>query len=318
MVAAVAGSTERLPVAILGLGRIGHTFGVGPDGDPLSHSAAYRESGGADVVAAVDPEAGARDAFQESFSSALLAARPEDLPEDLDVRVVSVCTPDPMHAASVRAALHWNPAAILCEKPLAPTAVESEAIVEACARSGCALVVNYSRRWTLLYRALQSALQEHAIGVPRGAVLRYDGDLLHNGSHGVDLLLGLFGLPAQAEGDDGALVLRWEDGFEARLLRARGTEYSIFEGEVWGSEGVLRLAEQGSRLELDAAAPGPWAGVRTLGSRKLLAEDALRGHLLDAVRETLRLAREGGTPTCSGRDALEVVRLIERARRAGG
>ena len=47
---------------------------------------------------------------------------------------------------------------------------------------------------------------------------------------------------------------------------------------------------------------------------ELLCEDGMRGHVLEAAREAVRLATEGGAPTCSAEDAVLALRLCERIR----
>lgn len=65
----------------------------------------------------------------------------DDLLADPDVEVVAVCSPPEQHAAHVLAAVAAGKRAVLCEKPLAVTADEAHAVIEACRSARVALVV---------------------------------------------------------------------------------------------------------------------------------------------------------------------------------
>jgi len=60
---------------------------------------------------------------------------------DPAVDVVAICSPPERHAEQILAAVAAGKRAILCEKPIAVTREEADAVVEACRRTGTALVV---------------------------------------------------------------------------------------------------------------------------------------------------------------------------------
>lgn len=60
---------------------------------------------------------------------------------DPAVDVVAVCSPPERHAEQILAAVAAGKRAVLCEKPIATTHDEAEAVIEACRRAGTALVV---------------------------------------------------------------------------------------------------------------------------------------------------------------------------------
>jgi 1,5-anhydro-D-fructose reductase (1,5-anhydro-D-mannitol-forming) len=101
-----------------------------------------------------DPERGAQ--FAEHHG----AASPTPAYDDLDALLadpeldgVIIATPDRLHAqqtiACARAGKH-----VLCEKPLATTLEESEAMTSACKRAGVTLAVAYHMRWHRGHRQL--------------------------------------------------------------------------------------------------------------------------------------------------------------------
>jgi len=82
--------------------------------------------------------------------------------EDLDA--VAVATPDRFHRAPVVACLEAGKH-VLCEKPLATTLQDAQAMKEAAARSGKELMVNFgNRRRPRVQAARRAILEERAVG----------------------------------------------------------------------------------------------------------------------------------------------------------
>ncbi|MET0976461.1 MAG: Gfo/Idh/MocA family oxidoreductase [Leifsonia sp.] len=64
-----------------------------------------------------------------------------DLLSDPAVDIVAICSPPALHAEQILASVAAGVRAILCEKPLATTATDAHAVVEACRRAGVVLLV---------------------------------------------------------------------------------------------------------------------------------------------------------------------------------
>ncbi|MEM9544008.1 MAG: Gfo/Idh/MocA family oxidoreductase [Cyanobacteria bacterium P01_E01_bin.42] len=314
-------------VGIIGLGRIGHGFGVSPRGDPLSHSEAYRNIPDVQIVFGVDSDLSACDRFQARFPKARTHSSLSEIPENTELDVVSVCSPTPLHGQGVRAALAWQPRVILCEKPLAPTVAEARQIVTACAERDCILMANYSRRWTPMLQTLKTAIApDGALGLPKGACLRYNGGLQHNGTHWIDLLVALFDRPHRAyclespppDKVDPAesIALVWEHGFTAYLIAVRETGCSLGEGEIWGTQGLVRYGQSGRTVTLQHFHPSAHQGFQELAPPEILCEAGMSGHILNAVSEAVGLAKQVGQPTCSGEDGVLALEIVEMARRS--
>jgi predicted dehydrogenase len=60
---------------------------------------------------------------------------------DPEVEVVVLCTPPGEHASQILAAIAAGKRAILCEKPLATTVEDAEAVIDACRTAGVGLVI---------------------------------------------------------------------------------------------------------------------------------------------------------------------------------
>lgn len=73
---------------------------------------------------------------------------------------------------------------ILCEKPLASTVADCEAIVEACGEK--ALLVGHQRRYEESHQAIRDLVQDETFGRVESIRVIYGGDILNIGTHAVD------------------------------------------------------------------------------------------------------------------------------------
>ena len=148
-----AGLDAPLRVGVVGTGFIGAT-----------HVAAWTAEGMRVVVHDVD--AGSATALAARHG-ATVAGSLADLFRDVDV--VDVCTPTHLHAnvaiAAARAGRH-----VICEKPMARTLEDAEAMLEAARQAGVRLFVAHVVRFFPEYVAARAAVLAGKIGEP--AVLR--------------------------------------------------------------------------------------------------------------------------------------------------
>jgi predicted dehydrogenase len=88
-----------------------------------------------------------------------------------DISAVSIATPDFAHSeialAAAQAGKH-----ILCEKPLATTVEEAQSIVDAAARAGVKLMVDFHNRVNPPFVAARDSVRDGAIGTPSYAYAR--------------------------------------------------------------------------------------------------------------------------------------------------
>lgn len=74
-----------------------------------------------------------------------------ELLDDERVAIVAICSPPADHAPQILASIAAGKRAILCEKPLATNTADAEAVIDACRRTGTALIVGtnhlYDAAW---------------------------------------------------------------------------------------------------------------------------------------------------------------------------
>jgi predicted dehydrogenase len=144
--------TSPVTAAIIGAGNIGRR-----------HAAAYAAAG-ARVVALCDVD-GAR---ATSLAAELRAAAYTDVEKMLDEMrptVASVCTPPAAHVAPARAVASRG-IPFLCEKPLAASVPQAEAILAAARAGGAACMVGFCHRFHEPVVQLKELLDAGEIGAP--------------------------------------------------------------------------------------------------------------------------------------------------------
>jgi predicted dehydrogenase len=204
--------------------------------------------------------------------------------------------------------------AIFCEKPLASTMAEASEMVEACEASGVILAVNHTRRWDPIYQRARRLLADGVIGRLQAIAGTYPGRVFTLGTHLFDLMRFFAGdvewVCGDSVGYDGGEwsfsgLLRFESGIRGTVLCGQTTRNYIFELDLLGTEGRLRLTEDGARIDIARYEPSPrFAGYRELLPDASITRSALHGEtrLVAAIRDIVSCARNGGTPAGSGRD----------------
>ena len=126
---------------------------------------AWREIAGAEIVALCDRDPARLREVGERFG---IASRHTDATFMLDserLDFVDIVTTPPSHRALVELAASRGIDAI-CQKPIAPTLADARAMVAAADAAGTVLTIHENFRWQFPIRALRSALDAGAIGVP--------------------------------------------------------------------------------------------------------------------------------------------------------
>jgi hypothetical protein len=232
-----------------------------------------------------------RAAQRHGFEKAVTGA--EAVLSDPDVSVVAIATPHDTHAAlTIRAMAAGRH--VWCEKPLALTEDELDAVRDAWLESGCVLAAGFNRRWSpavigarrvlagiaaaklLVYRIAAGPVPEgHWYRDPRQG-----GRLLGEVCHFVDTAQALIGAPVEdvtamsgggpaGPADDAAVSLRFADGSLASIGYGSGVPSA---GKEW-----LEVHAGTHRIVIDdfrsAVADGKsiWRGRRDKGHNALAA-----------------------------------------------
>jgi predicted dehydrogenase len=319
--------TARYQAAIIGCGDIGH-----------AHAEGYRTNPEVELRAVVDPVGVARRQFQTEYGMPEAYGSVAEMFVAGCPDIVSVCTWHPLHAPMTIAAAEAGARAVICEKPMATSMAEVDAMINACDRTGTKLLVSHQRRFTPGWERARELVAAGAIGEVHTAQGRGIDGLLNVGTHIIDGLIFILGEPparwvmgaveretARFERDtpieDRCMVLAEMEGgaqlvVESDLPAERGMVSAAGRGIVLrlaGSEGMIETSEYFART-FNAESQG-WRidfasdDVDTIGGRANARQ----------VRELVRWLDGGPEHRCSVRRARPTVEIMmaayESARR---
>lgn len=309
-------------VGIVGCGRIASLLDEDPTRTQIwTHARAYQAHGRTELVAASDinPTALAKFCKTWQVRQAYTDYRTMLCNERIDL--LSICTPAASHLEIALEGRRSGVRAIWCEKPMASSVEEADRMLEAC--RDIVLAVNHTRRWDPCYRTAKTLLDAGRIGAVQDVVCYYSGGVANIGSHLFDALRHLFGdvawlraEPAADQKPDPNLsgTVGFQNGVRGHLVGCDAEAFLIFELDVLGSAGRLRILHNGERIEL-------WQAVdssRYSGVQELALQEVLSGwreeRMVQAIDDILGCLERGGTPACSGVDGRQALELVAAFR----
>ena len=314
------------------------------------HAMAIRGTPGAELVATATRSEARGRAFATEHGADWCADY-RDLLARPDVDAVGICTPPDLHAPmaidAARAGKH-----VMCEKPMARSTEECDAMIRACRQAGVQLGVIFQGRFEPLARQLKSWLEAGKLGrllwastaTPwyrpesyylsgawRGKLVHEGGGVLINQAiHAIDLMLWLGGKPArvtarartlnhQIEVEDvAAAILEYDDG-RLGLIQATTNAYPGYPEklEFHGTNGSAIYHKGQGRLEWHLIEPcedGDEAAGASSGAARPMDISAA-GHTAQ-YQDFAAAIREDRPPMVDGREgrrSLEVVQAIYRS-----
>lgn len=342
---------SRYRAVIVGLTGIGAARPPEPQGLPFyrgkarSHAAAYHQHAQTDVVGVCDLRQEALDQFQELWSDVWPGMRYYiDYREMLDREkpdLISVVTPDHLHADITIEAIRSGVRAVLCEKPIATTLEDADRMIAAADEYGVPLSIEHTRRWSPGVHAVREMIREGTLGVLRNIVANLYGPramLFRNGTHIIDMICFF------AEANPQWLCAALEPGFD------HFTEYKGDGGHDPGTDpaaNALIQFDNGVRAYYNAVKSAPFTGsqfelvcdearielsdrqttvIRSTGhfewNRTELVPDQeyLLTHQAGAVAELVHVLEHGGalvSPAREARKGLEIMLGILRSQELG-
>lgn len=312
-------------VAVIGCGMIGSEFADDPRIKGVySHAGAYAACPATELVAVCDIDrakahcCGKRwgiDGVYEDIVPLLEEQKPE---------FVSICTPDATHADILNVILSAPQLrAVLAEKPLAMDVNEARKLAQLAADRGILLAVNYSRRYSTGHAKIRELLRSGSIGTIQKVSGYYTKGVLHNGSHWFDLARWLIGEVTAVRGfpDGGELCtdptldvwMTFDNGAFGFLQGCRAEAFSIFEMDIVGTRGRIRLTDSGHRVEIFDVAESPYYSGYTSLHKNREEDGEMEDTLLHAVQDLVDCLEHGGVPRCSGFDGVAALQIASEA-----
>lgn len=327
---------KKYSAAVIGCGRIASTF----DDDPLrehpaTHAGAYSSSNKIEIVSASDCDKSQLSAFGKKwgckklytdYKAMLVTERPD---------IVSVCLPTAFHCESVVFAAKAGAKAIFCEKPLASSLKEADKMIAACRKSKTKLIINHTRRWDTGYTLPKKLIDQGKIGKIHTITGYCPNTLSESGSHMFDMMLYYGGSAeyvyarpdleidkkqhVKEPGADGFISFR---SGAAGFYAGSGTkDYLIFEIDIVGSAGRIRITENGRNIMLYKSATSENYGnykELSLQKQKLPRPKNRMIAAVEDIVSCIETGRESFSPGEAGRNALELIAAFRLSIKGNG
>lgn len=318
--------------AVVGLGNIGFLFDLDARREKTwSHTSAYLKCPETELVAAVEPDPGKTALFAERHPNVPVYPDLDGLFSNHAPDLVSICTPTSTHRGLLEAVLSRPVRGVFCEKPFGRDAAECRDMLALADRAKAVIAVNHTRRWESSFIRAAELIAGGGIGAVRAMHAYYPGQIYNIGTHLYDALRMLAGSDPRAVGgfltgpecdDPSVSGMMLFDVFQCAIQATGKREDLVFEVDVIGDRGRLKIVENGYVLELFRFEDSP----RYSGYRELVPvpvpelEDNDR--FLDAVRDIVQaMDRPGRRVKCSAEDGYYAVHIAEEflaSARAGG
>jgi predicted dehydrogenase len=340
---------QSYKAVIVGLTGIGANRPADPAQAPLygamprSHASAYHRHPATEVTAVCDIRTQALEDFHtrwgDVWPDVRLYTDYREMLRQEQPDLVSVVTPDHLHADITVAAAEGGAKAILCEKPIATTLADADRMIAAAEANGVLLSVEHTRRWSPVFQKARELARQGELGQLRTIVSNMFSQrsmLFRNGTHMVDTIVFF------AESDPIWVFAELEAGFDhfteyksdgghdpktypaasAYIRFANGVRayYNSVKIPMPGS--LFELTFDNGRIEVSDRGLTVIRGISHYewSYSNLAAGDYMSTYQLAAVAELIH-ALETGTPLvspgCEARKTLEIMLAMLKSHHAG-
>jgi predicted dehydrogenase len=237
---------------------------------------------GARLVAVADPASELVDQTRAEIGDVAGYADHQAMLAAADLDVLTIANSEDQHTAITRDACARGIRGIYCEKPMAASLAEADAMIAACRDGGTVLQISHPRRWMEPVNRIRTAIKEGAIGQPTfGQISWPTGRIAQEGTHLFDAVnYMLDSRPVEVVG-------RLQRGLDL----TRTDDHPIYKLRSLDDPGVVGYITyaNGARISVDALwdilMPPAYAFVGSRG----------RFHLLEGTWEIEYRARETDT-----------------------
>jgi len=235
---------------------------------------AFRDSIYCELVAVARAQSSLAELFAQQFAAKRWYADWRELLTDEEVDAVYVATPVHLHAEQTIAAAESGKH-VLCEKPMALNAADSDRMMDACKSNNVTLGIAYYRHFYPVVRRVKEIIESGEIGTPVVAQINafewFDpdesnprrwllsmkqaggGPMFDFGCHRIEVLLDLFGPIKNLQStksnsffkreveDVASVLFKFETGATATLTVAHSAREPQDTLDVYGSKGSLHV-----------------------------------------------------------------------------
>lgn len=292
---------------------------------PYGHAEVVKMHPRTELVAGADPDPGRLEDFGRRWGVTSLYTDHRDMLEREQPDIVCIASPPDLHAQHVIDSAERGVKGIFCEKPLAPTLREADALIQACDEHGVRLSINHTRRGDPFVQQARRLIDEGELGQILTLQITWAGRLFLTGTHCFDLLNYFAGdvptrwlmghaegptaqmtaIPTQ-RGEDvgGTAYVVYENGIRAFFNGRDGSP--ILQAHIYGTEGMIIIDDNEAQLwKLDSR--GRFRDLHKHRFPQMMYYHSPMTFLLTDLIEAIETGRE---PMSSGRTARHALAQI--------
>lgn len=311
--------------AVIGCGRIGMTMEMDPLRiKPATHAGAFTQSPLTQLCGLVDSNPKQLEISGSVFPGVSTYTDIKKMLEECHPDIVSVATPPDQHLSSVELCANYHVPAIICEKPIALSKEDGEAIVRICHEARSLLFVNHMRRFDPLMGEVAKKVQDGVLGSIYQGSCYYSAGLFNTATHLIDLLRFILGKDANwvsaiqeprfnaPHGDmnvNGWIM--WDGGPLVSLQALEVNNYAMFEIHLFGSQAALIVDRFGFSVRwIPVIKCKDFSGYNELGRDQSRNEGESRSFLSHLVEHVVDCLEGNSKPLSSGEDGLNVLKIL--------
>ena len=269
-------------VAIIGFGNIGFFFSKDKKRKKVwSHYQAFSKNSKTKVVAIVEINFFKRQLIKKKFKNVTVFKNIQELySSQLRIDIISICTPTITHYKVLKHSIKLNPKLIICEKPLCSNIYQSKEIVKIIKKKKINLVINHQLRFKKNIILARKLIEKKIIGDIKSINSYYTSKIFNIGTHLIDLLrfiinknpVSIYGFFSKYSSKDPTMsgTLIFKKNIICTINSCTKKFNYIYEIDILGSKGRLKLIDAGEKIELYRYLPSiNFAGYKELKKIKL-------------------------------------------------
>ena len=308
--------------AVIGCGRIGCGF----DDDisqnkKRTHASGYAIMDETILTAFSDIDRSKLEKYGKKFFVNNLYEDYNEMFENLDVDVISICTLSDSHLELVKKAATSGVKGIFIEKPISDSLENAKKIIEICEENKIILLVDHQRRFESFYHNMKKIINSEKLGELQSVHVYYGAGISNTGSHIFDLLRYFFGEISNVYAKKSKsispnpldpnldVVLGFVQNFSGYLHGLDISNYGICEFDIFGSNGRLKidlLTNQANYFQANLNSHD----YKILSMKESFTDSTEKSGTILGIKNLISCINSNEIPLCSGNDGYKSLELI--------
>ncbi len=294
---------DKIGCAIIGAGRIAASFDNSRSREVLTHAHAYTKNKETRLLGFFDINKKNCLAAARKWSCRAFNSLEEMFSED--PQIISICTPDNVHAKTLLSLIKYRPRLVICEKPVTGSLKDTKKVARLYAKNKIPVMINYSYRFDPSIREIKKDIESGIYGKAIFASGIYTKGILHNGTHLVDICRFLFGEAKRTTvlGSRECVVpndknisafLAFDKCDQFYLMAGDETKISIFEIDILFESKRVVITDSGyKKISYNAVKDSRYKNYTVLG-KPVFKSTGLNNAMAYLVERAVRFIELGG------------------------